>query len=231
MKNSKNGFNWYGITDNGDGTYTAKSSMEKKRLVKSLHSSGYSVRSKRSSDDGSWSVVAVGTMRQVKRRGAHVGYKPRTRAVRPVGRYVPIGGSYRRRGPASRPMIYRGNNGPVPNPRRQPLLNEAGRPRAPSIYHGYLERKRGEQGQGPHSRQSIEARHKERVEESKKIEADMAARSTGPSTRIRSKDEIMQSGYEQRMMRLNARDEQRQKEPKVDRAALESEREKEITGG
>jgi len=124
----KGGFNWRGITDNGDGTFSAASKVEKRRLLKSLHSSGYSVRSTRTSD-GTWRVVAIGALRSTKRRSTTTGgYKPRTRYTGPRGIYTPISG--RRRGSQfgkpPRPVIVgRGSSG-------------IRIPRGPSLFDNYI---------------------------------------------------------------------------------------------
>jgi hypothetical protein len=102
VKLKKKGFYWRGIKDNKDGTYSAQGRVEKRRLLKSLHSSGYTVRSHRN-DDGSWRVVTVGTKQC--RRSPGPGYRPQTRFLRP--------GSQRRlsTGPTPRPtMIYSGGS-------------------------------------------------------------------------------------------------------------------------
>jgi hypothetical protein len=106
-KKKQKGFNWSGIEDNGDGTYTAESRIEKRRLLKSLHSSGYTVRSKQK-ENGSWSVAVVGTLSQVHRRRTPSGYRPKTRYLKSTGKYVPIG---RNAGPAPRMSIRPGSPG------------------------------------------------------------------------------------------------------------------------
>lgn len=59
-------FNWKGITDNGDGTYTADTKTEKKRLLKVFHQQGYSVRSSKQAD-GSWLVTPMGQLHRPSR--------------------------------------------------------------------------------------------------------------------------------------------------------------------
>lgn len=98
----KGGFNWKGIEETEDGSYITSGKNEKRRLLKSLHSSGYAVRS-RKNPDRSWTVTTVGTMRptrSTRRRPVRAGHHPRTRAFRtqgeytgsrPQGRYIPIG--------------------------------------------------------------------------------------------------------------------------------------------
>jgi hypothetical protein len=60
-KSSKK-FNWQGITENGDGTFTTVGKREKRRVLKALHEQGVAVRSKQNSD-GSWTVTPVGSVR------------------------------------------------------------------------------------------------------------------------------------------------------------------------
>ena len=104
---TKQKFNWTGITDNGDGTFSTEGKIEKRRLLKSLHSSGYKVRSHKNAD-GSWTVSPIGAMRATRRRPVVGGFRPRYRAQQ-QGRYVPIGRMqkyHRRYGPAPRPRVY-----------------------------------------------------------------------------------------------------------------------------
>ena len=73
--NRKKGmFNWQGIDENSDGTYTAQGRIEKRRLLKELHRQGVAIRSKHN-DDGTWTVSPIG-MRAPRRA---VGHRPRTR--------------------------------------------------------------------------------------------------------------------------------------------------------
>jgi hypothetical protein len=97
------GFNWKGIADHGDGTFTTKGKREKSRLLKSLHTSGFKVRSRKNTD-GSWNVSTVGYMRPSRRQTVSRGIRPQVRAARmeggggryrPIrGRYIPIRGRY-----------------------------------------------------------------------------------------------------------------------------------------
>ena len=66
-------FNWQGIDENSDGTFTTKGKREKRRVLKALHEQGVAVRS-RQNPDGSYTVTPVGS---VKVKAA-----PRTASVR-----------------------------------------------------------------------------------------------------------------------------------------------------
>lgn len=136
MARRKQGFNWSGIEDNGDGTFTTEGKIEKKRLLRSLHQSGYTVRSTRN-DDGSWTVATVGALSQRRRKPVSDGYKPRTRYMKATGKYVFRGGR-QDRGPAPRlplaPGAHISGNYPMGGSRsgRQSILGGVG---------GYLRRK------------------------------------------------------------------------------------------
>lgn len=114
-------FNWKGISENDDGTYTTTGKIEKKRLLKSLHSSGYKVRSRRN-PDGTWTVSPVGTMRPKKARSIRA-YRSSVSVTRRSGGYVPVQGRYVPIGSGRK--MYRGNNprprmihiGGIPSPR------------------------------------------------------------------------------------------------------------------
>jgi flagellar biosynthesis GTPase FlhF len=72
MTSKKELFNWSGIKDNEDGTFTVKSKIEKRRLLKSLHKQGVAIRSKRN-DNGTITVSSIG----LKPSGKRVGHRPR----------------------------------------------------------------------------------------------------------------------------------------------------------
>ena len=114
-KKKSQSFNWSGISDNGDGTFTTKGKIEKRRLLKEFHAQGVVVRSHRNSD-GSWTVTPVGAVRpkgQGRRRESGRGYRPQTRyvGVPRVGgeRYVPYESlSHPRPGASFGPRPYAG---------------------------------------------------------------------------------------------------------------------------
>lgn len=70
-------FNWTGIIDNGDGTFTVDGKVARKRLLKEYHKQGLQVRSHKESD-GTYTLSAIGSIR--KTGGTH----PR-RPVRSIG--------------------------------------------------------------------------------------------------------------------------------------------------
>jgi hypothetical protein len=72
MTTKKGLFNWSGIKDNEDGTFTVKSKIEKKCLLKELHKQGVAIRSKRD-DNGTITVSSIGLKPARKR----VGHRPR----------------------------------------------------------------------------------------------------------------------------------------------------------
>ncbi len=65
-------FNWQGISENYDGTFTATGKREKRRVLKALHEQGVAVRSRKNAD-GSFTVTPVGSVR--------VKAQPRTASV------------------------------------------------------------------------------------------------------------------------------------------------------
>lgn len=124
------GFNWTGIEDLGNGSYRTKGKREKTRLLKSLHGTGYAVRSRKNSD-GTYTVTAVGALTSRRRRVAprapvQAGYRPRYRAAR--GRYVPLMRRVKMTGRPPRPFINPGGVGPSysgrPGPRGPSMLSE-----------------------------------------------------------------------------------------------------------
>ena len=66
-------FNWQGIQENGDGTFTTVGKREKRRVLKALHEQGVAVRS-RQNPDGSYTVTPVGAVK--------VKAVPRTASIR-----------------------------------------------------------------------------------------------------------------------------------------------------
>jgi flagellar biosynthesis GTPase FlhF len=62
IRKSTKKFNWQGITENGDGTFTTVGKREKRRVLKALHEQGVAVRSKQNTD-GTWTVTPVGSVR------------------------------------------------------------------------------------------------------------------------------------------------------------------------
>lgn len=162
-------FNWKGITDNGDGTFTAKTRVEKRRLLKSLHHSGYSVRSTRTAE-GSWKVVAIGTRRQTRRRSTTTGgHKPRTQYAKPAGRYVPI--VQRRQGVyrgAPQPVIVGGGSG-----------SHKGISRGPTFYENFMANRkaRAVQREAENKRmlETDASMKKERIEAETKQQRESAA--------------------------------------------------------
>jgi hypothetical protein len=214
----KETFNWAGITDNGDGSYTAKSKIEKKRLLKSLHTQGYAVRSKRLSD-GSWMVTPIGAIHQrPRRRAVGKGYRPRTKYPAP---YRPGPYPGRQYGPPPRPMRY---YGPPPSPGyaapgitlphvkiSTPKLSKAAQQQI-DIGKQKREEAKRQKIYGPFTTKQ------ERAAESLKIEEEMRQRSAGqPSTRIPTQEErekavhdqeILDRQMHQRQMRQDARERQ-----------------------
>jgi flagellar biosynthesis GTPase FlhF len=165
----KTKFNWKGITDNGDGTYTAASRIERRRLIKSLHGSGYSVRSTQQAD-GSWKVAAIGSLSERHRRSPASGYKMKTRYNRQTGgRYIPVA--------KRRPGRYVG--GP------QPIIVGGGTssgviPRGPSVYENFMRNRKARKVQQEAERkQMIETdakMKKERIEAETKQQREKTAR-------------------------------------------------------
>jgi hypothetical protein len=253
------GFNWSGITDEGDGTYTTRGKREKTRLLKSLHSSGYAVRS-RKNPDGSWKVTAVGALspkrrRAFPRRSSVSGYRPVTRARRGTGRYIPIA-SMRKRyryGPRPRPMIHPGGmGGPSGGPARQ------GRGIGASIFDYLGERQKRRQAEiAERKRQSEDAKitdekmRKDRIEQERQETQKQLKKQEFERDKLRFEEQQRahqeaQDVKERRHIEFQmsrggiqvAREEKRNwwdvkgpGETKVDQTNLQAEREKEVTGG
>ena len=226
------GFNWSGISQNSDGTYTAQGKVEKRRLLKSLYASGYSVRSNRR-EDGTWKVVPIGTIRQTKRRGSQVGYRPRTRYIRSSGRYRPVAGGYNRgrmTGAAPRPTFTfpRGSPGGVP---------AAGS----SLYQRLLARQKMK-------REAEKTRIATQREINEKMKQERIARERQETVSQIRKSELAREAlaHERRMQAERMRQNMshgpgtwqagavsvppKREEPKVDRGLLQAEREREATG-
>ena len=70
-KKSGKGFNWKGIVDNGDGTFTVDGKVARKRLLKEYHKQGLQVRSHKESD-GTYTLSAIGPSRKTGRSRAPV---------------------------------------------------------------------------------------------------------------------------------------------------------------
>lgn len=246
---SKGGFNWKGITDNSDGTYTAASRIEKRRLLKSLHASGYTVRSTRQ-EDGSWKVAAVGTLSQTRRRSPASGYKMRTRYNRPSGRYVRITGQ--------KPGGYHGAQ-----PR--PIIVGTRGPQGPSMWQSYMEkraaRKLEKEKQHKQMMETNEKMKKERIEAETKQQRGETAKTIRKEEFAREKARFEHSQAQRErdanhkpghgpsqiiprpapQLRMPPRAQKSsepyikhpyvEKSPKVDPLVLQSEREHEVTGG
>ncbi len=117
-------FNWEGITENSDGTFTAESKRAKTRLLKEFHKQGVAIRSKKIEGDG-YMISPVGeiTKKRVAKRPA-LGYRPRTvyprRTAHPMMYRAPprVG---------VRPMYpQRPGYAPVPRVRRPGALSRVG---------------------------------------------------------------------------------------------------------
>jgi len=84
----KKKFNWQGITENSDGTFTTLGKREKRRVLKAMHEQGVAVRSRKNAD-GSYTVTPVGAVRvkaeprtqstPMSARPRELGYRPNTR--------------------------------------------------------------------------------------------------------------------------------------------------------
>jgi hypothetical protein len=133
-------FNWQGITENSDGTFTAENKRAKTRLLKEFHKQGVAVRSTKIEGDG-YTVSPVGaiTKKSITRRPA-LGYRPRTVYPRRISR------------PAYHAPPRIGPSGMRPRPLFAPHQQYAAPPRVrgPGVLSkigGYFERKRQERMQ------------------------------------------------------------------------------------
>lgn len=237
----KGGFNWSGIIENNDGSFIAKGKPEKRRLLKSLHESGFKVRSRRN-PDRSWSVSTVGTMRPVRRSVAR-GYHPAVRASRttsPTGRYVRLGTGLKRYpiGPQNRPWarpmgatISMGSGYRMRRP-TGPSLIQRYNARLQRIQEEKMERKKTEQE--INKKMESERIQKEREETARQVQKN------------RLHEESMRFERAQRANRLREQASQphvsfhagpvvpasqkKSDEPKINSVALQAEREREIVG-
>ena len=84
----KSGFNWQGITENTDGTFTTSGKREKTRLLKEFHRQGIAVRSRKNSD-GSFIVSPVGSISRRLRSSRPIRVRPNYSGggYRPASRY------------------------------------------------------------------------------------------------------------------------------------------------
>ena len=141
------GFNWSGITDNGDGTFTARNKAARKRLVKEYHQQGLQARFRKIGPN-EYLVSAAGARRQrvrsirpVRSIGARPvqssGYQYRAPAARrPMTDEEAFRRAIGRRSSAGvRPNLYRGSPAIQANPHYGSLY----RPR-PAHGPGFLER-------------------------------------------------------------------------------------------
>ena len=182
--------------------------IEKRRLLKSLHSSGYKVRSHKNAD-GSWTVSPIGAMRATRRRPVVGGFRPRYRAQQ-QGRYVPIG----------RMQKYHRRYGPAPRPRVYPVGYAVSyRPRTGTSFQRF--------GQWQANR--IAKRQQENIER-------VQAKKDAEITQKKMLDERLSHEKAENMKvvrhaEFNAAREQvkQERETKVDQAALQEAREKEVT--
>jgi len=97
-------FNWSGITENGDGSFTVQGKAARKRLLKEFHKQGLQVRSQKQSD-GTYILSGIGERQPHGRRGLppRIGNRPQSRY--PVRGYPPRGIRPQfRRGLPSRPF-------------------------------------------------------------------------------------------------------------------------------
>ncbi len=199
----KGGFNWKGITDNGDGTFTAKTRIEKRRLLKNLHRSGYLVRSRKTTE-GNWRVVAIGTRKKPQIRPATAGgYKPKTRYVKTDGRYIPI--APRRRG------NYLGR---IPKPVIYPVNHGSGsyrsRPQGPSLFENYMRHRKDRAVQREAERkQMLETDAKMKKE---RIEQETKAERKSTVKEIRKKEFERENAAHEHREAMRKRDEQAKRE-------------------
>jgi hypothetical protein len=130
-KKEEESFNWKGITDNKDGTFTVSDGHAKKRLMKEFRRQGIRAHSKRTGEKG-FVVFPVGQRKQRARTGGRLprkererlpGYKPRTR-VRVAGPR-PYLRQQARPGFGSPPAIHTGGAGARKHPIREAVMKAA----------------------------------------------------------------------------------------------------------
>jgi hypothetical protein len=166
---SSRSFNWEGIIENRDGTFTTKGKREKRRLLKEFHKQSVAVRSKKN-DDGSFTVTPIGrisrkTMRIPARSSKPVyatgGYRPISK-TRTYPRFPHAGsgrvGPARQFGPSPR-----AGSGPIfGSPRAGP------KPRGESLFQRTIRRHK-------ENREAEAARKKEAKENEEKLRQERIA--------------------------------------------------------
>jgi len=207
----KKRFNWKDIEDNGDGTFSAYTTPARKRLLKEYHRQGITIRSKKQ-EDGVWLITPVGTRqprdarrRYVRQRAAIPRPSRRMQYAGPPPRLSPTSapqGPSRtprpRGGPSAKSKIDEWSQRRYERRRKTEagpyLVDEKG---GTKLREGYIEYKdkygniKPIRSEGPgvigrlfESKEHKEARHEARVQQGRRLEAEMMAKSTGPSTRI-----------------------------------------------
>jgi len=216
-------FNWSGITENGDGSFTVQGKAARKRLLKEFHKQGLQVRSQKQSD-GTYILSGIGERQPHGRRGLppRIGNRPQSRY--PVRGYPPRG---------IRPQ-FRGGlpSRPFARPQQAPPRLSPTGSRGPSRYgdhirqqivvggeHREQEKIRKQGGfEEPKLREQFikntgsvptSISHETRVNESLQAEEEMKKRSGGQkNTRIPTRTELWNRQMEQRNIRLQARESQ-----------------------
>lgn len=214
-------FNWKGIQENPDGSFTTKGLPEKRRLLKSLHTQGYRMRS-RKNPDGTFSVYAVGmaakrarapVMRVRTARTQESSMETPKRAYAPMrGRYVRIGG---------RPVKYRSLaprypiSAQYPRPARMFPTRGQVTPARPTFYQKMAYRREQRE------KKELEWRKTEQ-EISEKMRKDRELAERQEAVRQIRKDEL-HAEYIQHERRKQA-----EKEQKIDRVELQAQREEQV---
>lgn len=176
-------FNWQGITENNDGTFTAENKRAKIRLLKEFHRQGVSIRSTKIEGDG-YRISPTGaiTKKSMGRRPA-LGYRPRTvfprRIARPAYQRPPPRSGF---SPSVRQRPYYPSQpyyGAPPRARRPGVLSRVG---------GYLQRKQYE---------GIERHRKE-------IELKQSLAESRAKMKAEREQEILRNQQRQREIRAQA---------------------------
>jgi hypothetical protein len=195
-------FNWQGITENGDGTFTTQGKREKRRVLKALHEQGVAVRSRKNAD-GTYTVTPVGAVR--------VKAQPRTQSA-PIssggspGRRINTRESgfpvYPRGGGRGRPMPGRR---PFPTSTGGPVYGGAPRARGPSPLDiigkkagEYMRERAKKKVEEQKTREEIKKLNEEMEEKWKKEESEKLTREQKEEARRQMrKDELRRQTYPQ----------------------------------
>ena len=193
----KKGFNWDGITENFDGTFTAAGKREKRRVLKELHAQGIGVRSKRNSD-GTWTITPSGTIRAPREKGA----------ATPAPRYQGTPGRRLNTKESGFPVYPRGRGRQMQGGGGRPFPGSAGAPGRSPISSGISALNKSGTKAGEYLRKRAQEKEEKRKEEAEfqknAKEVDEKMRKERIEQEIREQKETAQRQMEKDRLRREA---------------------------